>query len=286
MQVFKGLQSLLSSNAVAPTSQQMAAQALRALLTITPTVPPSLIDPAASLLRSQHMQVQYEGYELLRELVHRSNCQDTILLMLVSILRNVFEQSQSDDGDRHRNTKDTKQQWAVSSTEDQKEKERLVAGYIQQAYASKLVGVLIASSVEVTEKLLKFQLVSALLNVIANVSHPESQKYATSNLIYLVHNFDNVALAIRENMGENFFELIENKPDTFYKELTKEQVRYLRRNNIKIRQFGSLDKDVDSDDDSESDQEYFNSINIGTKKLRSMLLHSLAHIQKKNNHKK
>jgi hypothetical protein len=260
----------------------MAAQALRSLLAITPTVPPSLIDPAASLLRSQHMQVQYEGYELLRELVHRSNCQDTILLMLVSILRNVFEPSQSDD----RNTKDTKQQWAVSTTEDQKEKERLLSGYIQQAYASKLVGVLIASSVEVTEKLLKFQLVSALLNVIANVSHPESQKYATSNLIYLVHNFDYVALAIRENMGENFFELIENKPDTFYRELTKEQVRYLRRNNIKIRQFGTVDKEVDSEEDSESDQEYFTVINIGTKKIRNMLLRSLVHIQKKSNHKK
>lgn len=35
IQVFKGLQSLLSSPAVAPTSQQMAAQALRILLVIT-----------------------------------------------------------------------------------------------------------------------------------------------------------------------------------------------------------------------------------------------------------
>jgi hypothetical protein len=251
LQVFKGLQSLLSSPAVAPSAQQMSAQALRALLAITPNAPTSIIEPAASLLRSQHMQVQYEGYELLRELVYRPNCQDTIISMLVSVLKNIFEPSNIDEG--HRNGKDAKQ-WTIASTEDQKEKERLMAGYVQQAYASKLVGVLIASSVEITEKLIKCQVVSALLNVIANVGHPESQRYATSNLIHLFHNYDYVAASIKDNMGENFCDLLENKPDTFYRELTKEQVRYLRRNTIKIKKFDSQDKD-ESDEDSDSDEE-------------------------------
>ncbi|KAJ3270966.1 hypothetical protein HDV01_007296 [Terramyces sp. JEL0728] len=243
IQVFKGLQSLLSSPAVSPTSQQMAAQALRILLTSTQNVPTTLIDPAANLLRSQHMQVQYEGYELLTELVNRPNCQEPIIIILVAILRNVFDNS-TDDADRHRGqqsqTKETKQtmaQWAGLSTEDAKEKERILSGYIQQAYATKLVGLLIASSDELAEKLIKHQVVGALLNVVANAGHPESQKYATSNLLYLVDRFDY------------------NKPDTFYRELTKEQIRYLRRNNVKIRTADTQEKMVDSEEESDSDDD-------------------------------
>lgn len=68
---------------------------------------------------------------------------------------------------------------------------------------------MIAANDEITQKLIRFQLVSALLNVIANVGHPESQRYATSNLLHLVTKYDYVATAIREHMGENFFDLLE-----------------------------------------------------------------------------
>lgn len=68
---------------------------------------------------------------------------------------------------------------------------------------------MIASSDELAEKLIKHQVVSALLNVVANAGHPESQKYATSNLVYLVDRFDYVAKTLKEHMGQNFFELLE-----------------------------------------------------------------------------
>lgn len=88
------------------------------------------------------MQVQYEGYELLRELIHRPNCQEPILMTLVTVLRTVFETS-NEDGN-HRTNKETKPgnvgQWNSMSTEDQKEKEKLLSGYVQQAYAAKLIG--------------------------------------------------------------------------------------------------------------------------------------------------
>ncbi|KAJ2997386.1 hypothetical protein HDV02_005583 [Globomyces sp. JEL0801] len=218
--------------------------------TSTANVPATLIDPAASLLRSQHMQVQYEGYELLLELVQRPNCQEPIMIILVAILRNVFE-TNTDESERHRG-KDkpaTITQWAGLSSEDQKEKERLTAGYVQQAYAAKLVGD------EIAEKLIQYQVVSALLNVTANITHPESQKYATSNLIHLVDRFDYVAQALRDNMGSNFFDLLETKPDTFYRELNKEQIRYLRRNKIKIHSFNEAEKVINSDSESDSDEE-------------------------------
>jgi hypothetical protein len=207
IQVYKGLQSLLSSSAVSPTAQQMSAQALRMLLTTTENAPTSLIDPASSLLRSQHMQVQYEGYELLRELVTRPNCQEQILTLLIAVLRNVFE-SQNDEP-RQQPKDAPREKWANITSEDQKEKERLISGYIQQAYASKLIGVLIATSEEITEKLISNQLISSLLNVVANAGHHESQKYAVSNILFLVNKYDHVKTAIRKNMGENFYDLLE-----------------------------------------------------------------------------
>ena len=71
---------------------------------------------------------------------------------------------------------------------------------------------MIASADEIAEKLIGHQLVSALLNIIANVYHPESQKFATENLIFLVSRFEYVAQALRKNMGQNFFDLLEVRP--------------------------------------------------------------------------
>lgn len=106
----------------------------------TEDAPSSLIDPASSLLRSQHMQVQYEGYELLRELVTRPNCQEQIFVLLVAVLKSIFEPAVSDDARNSKDAQGNASKWASLSSEDQKEKERILAGYVQQAYAAKLVG--------------------------------------------------------------------------------------------------------------------------------------------------
>jgi hypothetical protein len=75
---------------------------------------------------------------------------------------------------------------------------------------------MVASSEELAQKNIHFQCCSALLNVIANHNHPESQKYASSTLIvlffnckYLIEKFEYVKDAIKENMGVMFVELIE-----------------------------------------------------------------------------
>ncbi|KAI8928694.1 hypothetical protein BC831DRAFT_397109, partial [Entophlyctis helioformis] len=263
MQVFKGLQSLLTSQAVSPTAQQMSGQALRTLLPSISTVPAGFIDPTMSLLKSPHIQVQYEGYEILRELVTRTALQDPILLQLISILRNIVDDGSDDtnDSDRHRRNKMDQKglvgQWTGMSSEEQKEKDLITSGYVQQAYAAKLLGIMAASSKDLAERMIQFQLVSGLLNVIANVGHPDSQRYAASTLLYLVENFDYVAYALRDHMGSNFFELIEMRPDTFYRELNKEQVRYLRRNTVKIKKADShpsLSDSADSGSESSDDE--------------------------------
>ena len=149
LQVFKGLQTLVSSPAVAPTAQQMSAQALRLLMASADTFPSGLIDASASLLRSQHMQVQYEGSELLRELIQRPPCQEPIITILVSILKMVFETTGEELERRGGVVKDNSKRNSVSwsgnqnnsnTADEQREKERLLCGYIQQTYATKLIG--------------------------------------------------------------------------------------------------------------------------------------------------
>jgi hypothetical protein len=39
------------------------------------------------------------------------------------------------------------------------------------------------SADELAERMIQFQLISGLLNVVANLNHPESQKYAASTLL-------------------------------------------------------------------------------------------------------
>jgi hypothetical protein len=185
----------------------MAAQALRTLLKSTESVPTTLIDPAASLLRSQHIQVQYEGYELLRELIKRPNCQDQIIVLLVATLKTVFESIIPEEN--HQKEAKSSGNWSGVNVEEQKEREKIMSGYIQQAFACKLVGVLLASDRVLAEKLVRAQVVSALLNVVGNVGHHDSQKYAVSNILFLVHSFEEVSKSIKKMMGDNFYDLLE-----------------------------------------------------------------------------
>ncbi|KAJ3220512.1 hypothetical protein HDU81_011380 [Chytriomyces hyalinus] len=97
--------------------------------------------------------------------------------------------------------------------------------------------------------MIQLQIVSGLLNIIANVMHQDSQKYAANALIYLVQTFDYVADALVQHMGRNFFDLLEEKPDTFYRELTWEQVKYLRKNTVRINA-GDQREEEDGDEDS------------------------------------
>ncbi|KAJ3124126.1 hypothetical protein HK100_011355 [Physocladia obscura] len=265
MQVYKSLLSLLTSSASSPTGQQISGQALRMLLPSIPTVHPSIIDATISLLRNPHIQIQYEGFELLKELVKRQNLQEIALTQLIQILKLSPTDELMDENteDRRRRVQKSSEgktlqanhQWKVAANE-KPPSDGMLAIFIQQAYAAKLLGVMAATSQELAEKMVKLQIVGGLLNVLANVAHPDSQKYASNTLIFLMQTFSYVAESLIQNMGRNFFDLLEQKPDTFYKELTWEQVKYLRKNKVKIN--SNIDDRMDSNedlDDSASSEE-------------------------------
>ncbi|KAJ3014746.1 hypothetical protein HKX48_004984 [Thoreauomyces humboldtii] len=263
MQVYKSLLSLLTSQGPPPTSQQMAGQALRLLLPSIQAVHPSIVEATVALLKNPHIQIQYEGYEILRELFSRTSLQDVIITQLITILKTSVEDTQEDlPEERRRRAKGEKSlggnQWGnliPKGDEGKAQSESIAAGYMQQAYAAKLLGVMAAANRELAERMIDAQIVSGLLSVIANVGHTDSQHYAASALIVLVGLFDFVGAALREHMGKNFFELLEDKPDKFYKELNREQVRYLRRNNVQIHAGPDANAVSESDDGVSSDEE-------------------------------
>ncbi|KAI9199221.1 uncharacterized protein BJ171DRAFT_570610 [Polychytrium aggregatum] len=280
VQVYKSLLGLLTSGTPTPTAQQMAGQAVRMLLPHIQTVHPSVVEITIGLLKSINIQVQYEGYEILRSLSERSALQDVVIQQLIAILK-ISVDDYIEDMNEARGRRQKGQQegagggasWQGMLTKSEetakKQNDALMSTYVQQAYAAKLLGIMAAGSKEIAERQIQLQIISGLLNVIANLGHPESQKYAASALIYLVETFDYVGFALQETMGQNFFELLEFKPDTFFKELTREQVRYLRRNNVKIVSAESTSSLIEDDSSSVSSGEAEESSRPTTRSARS-----------------
>ena len=60
---------------------------------------------------------------------------------------------------------------------------------VQQTYAAKLLSFAAATSRETAEKMVQQQVISALLNTIANVGHLDSQRYATNLLLVRILTF-------------------------------------------------------------------------------------------------
>ncbi|KAI8821632.1 uncharacterized protein EV422DRAFT_424560 [Fimicolochytrium jonesii] len=149
MQVYKSLLSLLTSQGPPPTSQQMAGQALRLLLPSIQAIHPSIVEATIALLKNPHIQIQYEGYEILRELLKRPALQDIIITQLITILKNTVEDVKEElPEDRRRRGKGdagkTTGAWgglvAKAGDESKGQSETVTAGYMQQAYAAKLLG--------------------------------------------------------------------------------------------------------------------------------------------------
>lgn len=161
--------------AASSSAQQMAAQVVRTLLSSLNTVHASLVEIACNMLRNVHIQLQYEGYEILRELTKRPDLQDNIIMQLISILR--IQVSEMESAPHHRDAKS-------KPKEDRfKTLPQSMAIYVQQAYASKLLGYMAATSKDLAERAVKLQAVGGLLNVIANLEHPECQKHAVNTLL-------------------------------------------------------------------------------------------------------
>ncbi|KAI9149707.1 hypothetical protein H9P43_009886 [Blastocladiella emersonii ATCC 22665] len=264
MAVYKALLALLTSPS-SLVAQQMAGQALRSLLPSIPTIHVSIVEATLSLLKSNQLALQHEAFELLRELLPRDNLQEAIIAALVDVLQMAIEDGDADDHgptqvmsrgkrvgrlralalDRNGNSAATVVAAAAAAAAGGPAGKNDLATlpptenfthlYIQQAYAARLLGSMAAMSPALCERMVAAGALMGLVMAIANVKHPDTQRHASGLLHYLCDTTPAVADVVKEHLGSTFFDFFSSKPDTYYRELNREQVRYLRRNAVRLR---------------------------------------------------
>uniref|UniRef100_A0A8D0WBJ8 Armadillo like helical domain containing 1 n=2 Tax=Sus scrofa TaxID=9823 RepID=A0A8D0WBJ8_PIG len=89
-QVYKGLIALLPC--ASPKAQQLSLQTLRTAQSIVGTTHPSIVDGVLKVLRTMHLEVQYEAIELIKDLVNYDVC-PALLKGLVALLIPSFKET-------------------------------------------------------------------------------------------------------------------------------------------------------------------------------------------------
>jgi hypothetical protein len=170
-QVYKAFVALITTTNVQPKALQLCCNGLRELLPKINPIHPSIVEAAVGLLRNSFYEVQYEGGELIKELIKLPDLQEPILTQMIQRLKTIVDHSHDDNKNR--------ENWNENHII---KNDGLLASYTQQANCAKLLGVISVNSVDLTEKMIEMQCISGLLSAISNVSFPESQKYAADTL--------------------------------------------------------------------------------------------------------
>ncbi|XP_022431243.1 armadillo-like helical domain containing protein 1 isoform X2 [Delphinapterus leucas] len=89
-QVYKGLIALLPC--ASPKAQQLSLQTLRTAQSIIGTTHPGIVDSVLKVLRTMHLEVQYEAIELIKDLVNYDVC-PALLKGLVALLKPSFKET-------------------------------------------------------------------------------------------------------------------------------------------------------------------------------------------------
>uniref|UniRef100_A0A8C9KLV6 Armadillo like helical domain containing 1 n=1 Tax=Panthera tigris altaica TaxID=74533 RepID=A0A8C9KLV6_PANTA len=90
-QVYKGLIALLPC--ASPKAQQLSLQTLRTAQSIVGTTHPSIVDCVLKVLRTMHLEVQYEAIELIKDLVNYDVCQALLKGLVALLIPSVKETS-------------------------------------------------------------------------------------------------------------------------------------------------------------------------------------------------
>ncbi|XP_031549299.1 armadillo-like helical domain containing protein 1 isoform X2 [Actinia tenebrosa] len=217
-QVYKALIALLKSSS--PKAQQMAAQTLRIIQPVIGTASPTIVDPVLMLLRSLHLEVQYEACELIKDLM-QYNIRNAILKGLVSLLKP---------------TKDDVQESAESviADPDSPQLQPPLPIYVQQAAAAKMICILAKESPEIAESLVQLRAVHGILLAMGNTLYAESQRQAGIALEFFVRSFPLVNDRVKEALGDKSYEEFMTQPDNMFVNMTAIQADVLVSNKVNI----------------------------------------------------
>ncbi|XP_021362451.1 uncharacterized protein C1orf228 homolog isoform X2 [Mizuhopecten yessoensis] len=165
-QVYKGLIALLPCSS--PKAQQMAAQSLRTVQPIVQTANVSIVEPLLNLLKTLHLEVQFEGVELIKELMAYDEVADLLQKGLVGLL--------------HPSKEDTIRRPEILEDPDVPKINAPLPVYVQQAAAAKTIGILERESNEIAEKLIQLKVTHNLLYAMGNMDHADSQRQSSMSL--------------------------------------------------------------------------------------------------------
>ncbi|KAK3592153.1 hypothetical protein CHS0354_019445 [Potamilus streckersoni] len=217
VQVYKGLIALLPCSS--PKAQQMAAQSLRVVQPVVRTTNPSIVEPLLNLLRTLHLEVQFEAIELIKELMEY-DVKDSLLSGLVALLRPAKE--------------DTIVKHEVLEDPEVQPMNAPLPVYVQQAAAAKTIGILCRDSNELAEKLIQLRVTHNLLYAMGNMDYADSQRQASISLEYLCRTFPIVDDHVKDAMGDNLYELFMSNPETLYMNMNHVQADILVSNKVNI----------------------------------------------------
>jgi len=217
MQVYKGLIALLPCTS--PKAQQMAAQTLQIVQPIVKQALPIIVDPLLTLLRTLHLEVQYEAIELIK-LMMTYEIRSAVLKGLVRLLRPAKE--------------DLLLRPQVLDDPDVPKMTAPLPVFVQQAASAKSIGVLCQESNELADKLIQLRVVHHLMYAMGNVDHADSQRQASMSLEFLCRNYPIVDDHVREGMGNALYELFMSNPEALYTCMSAVQADVLASNKVNI----------------------------------------------------
>ncbi|KAM8805791.1 armadillo-like helical domain containing protein 1 [Eudromia elegans] len=215
-QVYKGLVAVLPCSS--PRAQQLSLQTLRVMQEAVGEAPRAVVEPLLAVLRSVHLEVQYEAIQLLRALM-ACEVRPALLKGLVVLL-----------------TPPRREAFALSSETTQDPAQPCLTEpvllYIQQAAAAKAIGILAKESATVAEELIQLEVVHSLMVAMGNQDHAVSQRHASVSLVYFVHTFPSVEETVRLTVGDTLFQLFMDNPETWYTKIDSFQAEILASTGV------------------------------------------------------
>ena len=216
-QVYKALIALLKSSS--PEAQQIGAQILTTLQPKINTASSSMVEPVLMLLRSMHLEVQFEAHQLIKLLMDYE-VRDDLLKGLVALLKP--------------STADMQEIPEILSDPNGPQIAPPLPVYVQQAAAAKMIGILSRSAAAIADTLVKMGVVHCLLVAMGNDQYPDSQKQSGATLEFFISKYPNIRTVVREALGDSFYQSYIKNPCEFYLHATSIHLDILASNKVNI----------------------------------------------------
>ncbi|XP_051965261.1 armadillo-like helical domain containing protein 1 [Xyrauchen texanus] len=216
IQVFKGLIALLTCTS--PRAQQLVLQILRSVHPIVKSAYHRIVEPLLNLLRSLHVEVQYEVSELISELM-QSEVRPALLRSLVAYLKPTKEGIP-----KHKILEDPVMAKMIESN----------PVFLQQAAAAKIIRKLAHSSKEISKELLSLRVIHHLMYAMGNQEHADAQRQSSLALEHFVRMYPVVEEHVCRAMGTTLFESFMHNVEALHMSMDGIQAEILRSNEVNI----------------------------------------------------